>query len=664
MERASFVIPASLSPAQSVGKKVGRRQDVLAVPGLFVVDDLLSEEECCSLVGSAKAVGFVGVENEFLPQDRNNTRLLHKDVALADALWQRLRLHFSDGDCLFLRPTGFGNEGFWRPTGLNACLKFGAYSKGQKFAPHFDGPWVPRNDECSIYTLVIYLNSLSSVAGGETYFFSDDGATLLYSVVPRVGRAAVFFHDTMHSGGEVSDGAAQKFVLRTEVMFSMMNPKECQKTNDQYVSLAGYKRMVTIYAASEDALRKGDISTYTAKYQEAIAIQRAQSRPATAQAFGKGRLPFPADVCRQIMGCLGLVDLLSCSLVSKQFREISQDNRLWEPLFYQYFIHADTLPDDAPPFFKMQRHLGNKRQTGVNQDENSLNSQSAHQEQEEPSTKNTFLVQLRTLFKTSSDNRGAYYSKFQREVNWIRNLSPILILDCNEVTVTIGVQKGRLKDGKCWDEQISSIKSYYYRQARGELHFRTIRHYYGDNCKSMEKEEDFLKSSFCKGGNPEPSQRAAGSTFLAYCRQRDAVVVIRKLGGWSEAVDASMAQIDDCVIFLDKAQLLLQYYKAPSPAETLIIEPLGPGCLLCFKAGLCKTVSSFGELDLFEPFNAVIYTGSLSCGLLFDLKAKRKELKGKRVLSVLKSDRENAAVLQALQLTRNVRILSENVKKT
>ena len=29
---------------------------------------------------------------------------------------------------------------------------------GGHFSPHFDGPWVPRENERSVYTVVIYLN--------------------------------------------------------------------------------------------------------------------------------------------------------------------------------------------------------------------------------------------------------------------------------------------------------------------------------------------------------------------------------------------------------------------------------------------------------------------------------------------------------------------------
>ncbi len=49
----------------------------------------------------------------------------------------------------FKKPTGFGNSGMWRPHGLNGCLKLSRYEKGQVFKPHFDGPWVPIEDDSS-----------------------------------------------------------------------------------------------------------------------------------------------------------------------------------------------------------------------------------------------------------------------------------------------------------------------------------------------------------------------------------------------------------------------------------------------------------------------------------------------------------------------------------
>ena len=44
---------------------------------------------------------------------------------------------------------------------------------GGHFSPHIDGPWVPHEDESSVFTVVVYLNA--DFDGGATNFISEDG---------------------------------------------------------------------------------------------------------------------------------------------------------------------------------------------------------------------------------------------------------------------------------------------------------------------------------------------------------------------------------------------------------------------------------------------------------------------------------------------------------
>ena len=50
------------------------------------------------------------------------------------------------------------------------------------FSPHIDGPWVPHEDESSIFTVVIYLNS--EFEGGSTKFLNEEnpGKTIVYVI--------------------------------------------------------------------------------------------------------------------------------------------------------------------------------------------------------------------------------------------------------------------------------------------------------------------------------------------------------------------------------------------------------------------------------------------------------------------------------------------------
>jgi hypothetical protein len=125
-------------------------------------------------------------------------------------------------------------------------------SHGCVIRGHIDGPWVPRLDESSIYTVVIYLND--DYTGGCTNFRSQgttspslffplwlasrhplDNMALLYSnavagsmellwkVTPRAGQALIFNHDTFHEGEAVLEGT--KYILRTEVRVHMPHPR-------------------------------------------------------------------------------------------------------------------------------------------------------------------------------------------------------------------------------------------------------------------------------------------------------------------------------------------------------------------------------------------------------------------------------------------------------
>ena len=72
------------------------------------------------------------------------------------------------------------------------------FLKGCKFTAHYDGPWVPRENESSVYTVLIYLSD--EYEGGRTRFLGSDGQEVLAEVEPKTGRAVVFNHDTLHDG--------------------------------------------------------------------------------------------------------------------------------------------------------------------------------------------------------------------------------------------------------------------------------------------------------------------------------------------------------------------------------------------------------------------------------------------------------------------------------
>ncbi len=246
------------------------------VEGLFEMENVLSASECASLIAQGEQRGFRSLEHEFLPEERNNERVLVLDTSFAQVVWKRIEPCLVLDDVLFVQPSDFGNGGgsIWRPHGCNPCFKLCRYREGQVFEKHVDGPWVPIDDECSVFTVLVYLNDV--VSGGETRFFSDDGGEQMLEIAPRRGNAVCFFHDTIHSSAPVVD---TKFVLRTEMMFHRVNTSEIID-RFAYLQDPAYHRLVSVYAASQDAFERGDVRGFTENYKDAIALQRQQVRPA------------------------------------------------------------------------------------------------------------------------------------------------------------------------------------------------------------------------------------------------------------------------------------------------------------------------------------------------------------------------------------------------
>lgn len=107
----------------------GKKHYMEKVPGCFVVNPLMTENECDELVDELEKMHFQSLKNEFPEEERNNRRIMVLNEELAALIWKRVEAHFDVDDVLFIKPIGFGNEGCWRPSGLNECLKFSKYEK-------------------------------------------------------------------------------------------------------------------------------------------------------------------------------------------------------------------------------------------------------------------------------------------------------------------------------------------------------------------------------------------------------------------------------------------------------------------------------------------------------------------------------------------------------
>jgi prolyl 4-hydroxylase len=176
----------------------------LQQPLHFVVDDVLSAEECRVLIdrieaGKPTLAPITTARGPLIEKDiRNNTRVMFDDPAFADFLFQRIVRHCPP-----------------RMKGLSICganerLRCYKYEPGQRFAPHYDGAFLRSDDERSLLTYLIYLND--DFEGGET-----DLLSLGKVIEPRPGRALLFQHAILHEGRTVRQGI--KYAVRSDIMY-------------------------------------------------------------------------------------------------------------------------------------------------------------------------------------------------------------------------------------------------------------------------------------------------------------------------------------------------------------------------------------------------------------------------------------------------------------
>ena len=179
----------------------------------FVIEHLLSEEECQAWIRRTEEVGyaFAPVTTDVgpveMPDVRNNERVMFDDDEAAQSLFQQLRPLIPNE---WLRHDWRGES--WDCVGLNERLRFYRYEDGQRFTTHRDGAFVRHPDERSFLTLLVYLNAPQE--GGATRLFTSGGEV---DDEPQPGRALVFPHRVLHAGTEVTSG--RKYVLRSDVMY-------------------------------------------------------------------------------------------------------------------------------------------------------------------------------------------------------------------------------------------------------------------------------------------------------------------------------------------------------------------------------------------------------------------------------------------------------------
>lgn len=205
-----------------------------SVPNLSLMRDVLSIDECKSIVAACEKVGFL--PDAPLRDDGAEASILAHNVywmvdqAFHDSLWDRVKA--------FIPAELEGRKA----RGINRRFRVYRYVPGAEYRCHFDGAWPPSGvhpktgkylydasppeaKQSSLFTFLVYLND--DFEGGETTFFTPslrDGVINAYPVRPVMGSIALFPHGEskgalLHEGTGVRKGA--KYIIRTDVEYDV-----------------------------------------------------------------------------------------------------------------------------------------------------------------------------------------------------------------------------------------------------------------------------------------------------------------------------------------------------------------------------------------------------------------------------------------------------------
>ncbi|KAK3392398.1 hypothetical protein B0T20DRAFT_361228 [Sordaria brevicollis] len=222
-------VPLSPTPARTITKIQHP-----VVPSLCVLKDVLSPEECKSIIAATESVGYL--PDAPIKEDGSESSILAHNVywivdqTFHDALWERVRPFLPEKDA--------GRKA----RGINRRFRVYRYVPGAEYRCHFDGAWPPSGihpttgkymydaspadkKQSSLFTFLMYLND--EFEGGETTFFTPsvcDGVMNAHPVRPVMGSVAVFPHGEnhgalLHEGTGVRKGA--KYIIRTDVEFDV-----------------------------------------------------------------------------------------------------------------------------------------------------------------------------------------------------------------------------------------------------------------------------------------------------------------------------------------------------------------------------------------------------------------------------------------------------------
>ncbi len=226
-------------PAHLAGRADGSvvLRPITSVPGAFHLLNVLSREECESIVKLTEGLGYLPDAAVSLPRSvRHNDNVTWvADQQTVDQLWLRCEPLLADLE----------HQHFGKPAvGLNARFRFYRYSVGDYFKPHTDGAWPGSaviddqlitdayGDRYSQLSFVLFLSD--GFDGGRTEFFvdrdqpqqpaRDPNRAKIVQVATPIGAAICFPHGLhplhcLHSSETITRGT--KYIVRTDILCAL-----------------------------------------------------------------------------------------------------------------------------------------------------------------------------------------------------------------------------------------------------------------------------------------------------------------------------------------------------------------------------------------------------------------------------------------------------------
>jgi len=204
------------------------RQDFAELPGVFLLHNVLTPQECEQIIAASEAMGYTEDAPVSLGRHirQNENCVWIADNELLDTIYGRFSY------LLTTEPDGSA------PLGLNARWRLYKYNLYDIFRPHIDGSWPgsgidPKTgklvqdifgDRWSRFTWVLYLND--DFEGGATHFFvplAGGSQYLKREILAQQGAVLCFYHGKhnlsyLHEGALVTFGT--KYILRSDVLYS------------------------------------------------------------------------------------------------------------------------------------------------------------------------------------------------------------------------------------------------------------------------------------------------------------------------------------------------------------------------------------------------------------------------------------------------------------